>query len=187
MALSDKWTTFFLVLGGPDPLTRDDMTGVLAPVLTQNFKAYDQPKTSVIAPNWKYRAEGDPMVASGGSDVGYYITAGALENAETTYAEPYPYVNGLLWQLYNRSVPADLRGALSQVRGEPFQSFVDAGYTVMRSGLYPYGTPIYGYLGWPAMPPLPSLQRATPAPAPSSDSTPWWLLALLALPLLKRH
>ncbi len=193
MTSSGTVSTLFLLIGGADPLTRDDLERVVAPVLTQTFKAYDHSTTSVIAPTWKYRSETDPLV-QGGADVGYYINAGALADPIATYPAPYAYVTGLLWHLYNRDVPADLRGALSQLRGAPSQTLVDSGYTVMRSGLYPYGDVIRsqamsrtlgtpsGYLEWPTMPPLPTIHKDVPVE--KSGPSPWWLL-LLGIPLAK--
>lgn len=183
MDTSAYWTTFYALVAGDDVFSADEFEAVFASALTVDFKAFDHATCDFMAPSYAQDVQD-------GVSSGYDIVGGALDGYPTS--QPFSYLSGCVWHLYNKNRPPDIGGAMRRIRGAPRQSILDAGYFDLQLSLAPYGAPLAGFRHWPAMPSLPIIPGADPSidqdqPVAKSNAAWWWLAAALAAPsIIKR-
>jgi hypothetical protein len=172
MALADSFSTYYLLVGGNEPLERDTFESLAAPIFRDSFKAFDHSTVDVMTPNWQGTQDSD------GNFLGFQVSSGVL-SGNILAATPWEYVTGVVWNLYNKNVPPDLGSIRNRLHATLHQSLIDAGFARLQDALVPYGSlgASVGYYGWPAVPRV-VLPTDAPAPAASKGGALAWGLLL---------
>lgn len=178
--LSQVWTTFYALVGGNEPLDLDVFESSYGPWLAVYFKAYDHAVINVQTPAWRGIDDGSGVLA------GFDVSSGVL-SGHVSSQEPWPYLTGVVWNLFNKSIPPDLGSARTSMRAEPRQTLRDSGFVVLQDALEPYSTlgPSVAYYGWPLVPTPPSAPSSgSAAPVSKGGALAWGIIFATALTAL---